>query len=1633
MEDMTKEQQEALVKRGQYGALAIEVANAKFKHWGYALFNFGEAITNPEKFNEEMEQRKLAVKDLRDKQEDLIIQNPQDITQLDKFSAGILESILNPWEMIANTATGIATQGLSVGGKAIGQYAVDTIQLYGESATYEERLPTAGEVALNTAVSIGPDLIGNYIANRAVSDFTNYSNKGDITVNLRKEAKEAEYLYDPNTKAQELFTSSPQYKAEKINEGIDPYTFQSNKYNKFEFITANVDKKIEADVKARFKPSDAPTTLQRELNNSDNLIKAYKESAKDYNATHIEDVKPDYIKGEMKEVEIIDPVLETEYKAKLQAYNESIENYDLDLAKYEKEVATYNEAKNKYDTDLQKYETDLAKWEKEVEIPVPEKTKKLVEDYPEVYDFLPDDIKNSIKKPRKASDKTLRSIEEKFLNGDISYVEPFNNDIKIGGKKVHVNVNEGLYDSFTELESIIKKQLPKDIQEKIGKQQLSDLTAQITRAKVLGIGNIRGGKISPKILNHLNDRYGANIIASLRDGVTAPKLTEMEIMFKIAEVSDEFDVKPVKKGKKPVKPTFDLEEPVAPIKPDEPVKPQPTKVLQEVKPKKVRKPKEVETDELKLANGKRIKLDKSNIRLAKQIATEQTKFLDTIAKNTKSSVMEYSEKYGKQLGKGVEKPKVIFNYEQIEVAINNQFMQYQANADYVSNEYVQLLGDTPKNIINKYGKDGTDIASRWLYEDFSGMDEAVGFEQIYQDSIKVDELRTDINLDDFRARKAFSERHGSIFDENGEIKFNKELLKEMKEATEKDRNILLGIVRETEEWGELLNKAKTGEIKGYKRVKWLDKELDYYQTSYDTRRRKARESVKLNQVVNKEKVYGQYDSYFTERVDGKNYNKVRVADSKKQEFLEDIIPFYQDGYLKVPEDGDYERAFANFIAELKKTRRSARWEAGHRTMGSMREFFEDGKMLDFWIAQPQFLNTNSEMINNIFDRQASDIARFKTFGSVSPFAIKNKVNTTLHNTYTKLLDKGTGLNTAETKIINKIQERIERAIDNEFLGGLSKDDTALEMASKVARQVVRQKILAFTGLSEPLQNISMSYVRAQSFGGFKSYKPTTKYRVAKIAKSLGGRDVAGFEYNIAQMRARTDASSASQIDTSTITGKMKKADAVTMYFQRLSSNQQLWLGEAQATKILDNLPTKFDMLENEMKRVFSNNGIDASNYDVARQYISKHIADNGLTINPRVLSDLADSGDMMAESLRTTYYHLSNEIGDPQVRSKFQNRAMNEMSEWYGMFKQFSKSINKNTWTRLTHYVSADGMSRARFSPRYFKEMGLKGTVKDVGLFAVGSALALAGGASWTLLNQFTKTDRTLNQRYALMQTNGEGIFNSVKEMDIMELLTIAGANPFELIEGDSYKIVSRDIKKIYDTFTDEGKKLLGTNWEEGTLEMVKLTANIIAGDLIYKNISSLSKDDIEDLDPKIFGLTNEQRIQYESLVRNYAYSDYQKRVAELQEINKREIDYIEGNLDSYNNLPKEQTEVFERALSKTQLSEKLKDELRTEFPVIVGNTTGYDRIAEKVEEEMDIPIREAVQELEQENGFKSMNNAQKRYYKKILEYKGLEDTDENREIFYRNFSGIKRSQLAEKLREVYKIERGAFIKAYTK
>lgn len=1632
MDEMTKEQQEALVKKGQYGALAIEVANAKFKHWGYALFNFGEAITNPEKFNAEMEQRKQAVKDLRDKQDDLIIQNPESITGLDTLSAGLLESIFNPFEMIANTATGFATQGFSVGGQALGQLAVDTAQLYGESFTYEDRLPTAGEVATNAVVSIGPDLIGNYLANRMVTDFANYSDKGDLTVNLRKEAREAEYLYDPNTKAQELFTSSPQYRAEKLNQGIDPYTFQSNKYNKYEFITANINKKIEADVKSKFKASDAPTTLQRELINSENLIKIYKESAKEYNAAKTKDVKPDYIKGEMKEVEILDPVLETEYKAKLQAYNESIKNYDLDLAKYEKELSAYNEAKTKYDAKLQKYEKDLEEWNKSVEVPIHAKTKKLIEQYPEVYDYLPDDIKNSIKKPKEVSDKTVRRVEEKFINGDISYVEAFDNDIKIDGKNIHISVSEGLYDSFTELENIIKKQLPEGIQKKIGKQQLSDLTSQITRAKVLGIGNIRGGKISPKILDKLNEKYGANLIASLREGVTAPKLNEMEIMFKIAEVSDEFGVKPTKKGKKPTKPTFDLEEPVAPIKPEEPKKPEPKKVLQEID-KKTKKTKELNELELKLANGKKINLSKSDIRLAKQIATEQTNFLNRIAENTKSTVMDYSKKYEQQLKKGAEKPKVIMNYDQIEVAINNQFLQYQANADYVSNEYVQLLGNTPKNIIDKYGKDGTDIATRWLYEDFKGLDEAVGFENIYQDSVKIDELRTDINLDDFRAKEAFIKKHGAIFDEDGEIKYDKTLLEYMKNSTEKDRNIMLGLVRETEEWGELVKKTKTGEIKGFKRDKWLEKELDYYKTSYDTRRRKARESVKLNQVVNKQKVLGQYDSYFTEKIDANNFDEVRVADSMKQAFYDDIMPFYQDGYFKVPKDGDYEKAFANFIFELKKTRRSARWEIGHRTMGSLREFFEEGKMLDFWTAQPQFLNSNADMINNIFDRQASDIARFKTFGSVSPFAIKNKVNHTLHETYTKLLGKGTGLNVGETKIVNKIQKRIETALENEFMGGFSKDSTFGNFVSKGLRQVVRQKLLAFTGVAEPLQNVAMSYVRGQSYGGFSTYKPTTKYRVAKIAKMLGGKDIPGFEYNIAQMRARTDASSASQIDSSTLIGKMKKIDSVTMYFQRVSTNQQLWLGEAQATKILDNLPLQYDLLENEMKRVFSNNGIDASNYDIARQYISKHIADNGLTVNPRILSDLADSGDELAEALRTSYYHLSNEIGDPQVRSKFQTRANNELSEWYGMFKQFSKSVNKNTWMRLSHYVAADGMSRLRFSPRYFQDMGMKGAVKDAGLFAVGSALALAGGASWTLLNQFTKTDRTLNQRYALMQTNGEGIFNAIKELDVNELLTIAGTNPFELIQGDSYKIVSREFEKIYDTFTSEEKKLLGTNWEEGMLEMAKITANIIAGDLIYKNLTSLTKDDIEDLDPKIFGLSNEQRLQYESLVRNYSYSDYQKRVAELQDVNKRELDYLEGSLDSYNSLPKEQTEVFERALAKTNLSENLKEELRTEFPVIVGNTTGYNKIAEKVEEEMDIPIKEAAQEMEQENGFKSMNNAQKRYYKKILQYKGLEDTEENRAIFYRNFSGIKRSQLAEKLREVYKIDRGAFIKEYTK
>lgn len=920
-----------------------------------------------------------------------------------------------------------------------------------------------------------------------------------------------------------------------------------------------------------------------------------------------------------------------------------------------------------------------------------------------------------------------------------------------------------------------------------------------------------------------------------------------------------------------------------------------------------------------------------------------------------------------------ENPNINITYELIDESLDKIDAGFEIQRNYNQKEYMNKINKnethgTLNDFVNEIGRDNTNISETIiLNENGNGaksLDKQYNTSDFFQsatnDGIILNQVDMKVSLYNMDEYESFINKFGYAF-EDDIIKYDGNALQALNKSG-KYKDLIDGALKENpEQFMEFITNAKEvldnikepneffndyanyfqKDIKTMKRL--INQNKDFINAEYDkivkeipiekykdiklwkkdvaeslarAKQINAKETMAISNAINKQKMLYDYDSFYTDGIsnDYLAKNKVELKSERVNDFNNFIKPFFDSGIFKTVEGEPIEITFAKFINDLKSTRRSAKWTAeGEKSIGDLRGYFNEGEMKNFFTSKynKQFLKTNAEYIRDVFDYQTTKSARFLQFGTTSPYVVANRFKHDLPSILSDKFDKA--LSDAEKSVLNKaIIHRADTMIRNTHLGYIQPLQTPVEKTAHSIINGLYRGILSGTGLAEyGVNNYYISSMRSLKYGNINAN--TTKFNTLRMIKSLGQENLPNKEFNLAYLRKNIDLEKMGK-DLS----KLDKLDRVLFAFQTGSEKQLKNFGEINACADLFYLNKDYTKLSNEMKSVLRVNGINESNYGIFVDFTKEHINNKGLTIDIDTLSKQVEDGNFMADALRTIYYKLSDYYGNVKHGDKFKDKTLagDLFSRMYGMFRNTSRSLNEDTFKRMMYYVDADGIAKTRFSSEYVKSGRVP---KDLALFTQGAIFLGIAGYGYNIAKELIYSDKTLDQRLAVIETKNKELVDTFKEIPQGEIVQLIDwyANNTELMNptetSDFMNNVAKKFGHIFDTLTDEEKRAFGTNKEEATKEFGEFIVKYFVSNTAYKVGKSIYKyselGDVGSLD-KVYGFTKEQQAEYESIVRNMEYDDIKKWNETMSRMSKSTVDFMQNDTRSFDTLPKQERDL---------------------------------------------------------------------------------------------------------------------------
>ncbi len=1035
-----------------------------------------------------------------------------------------------------------------------------------------------------------------------------------------------------------------------------------------------------------------------------------------------------------------------------------------------------------------------------------------------------------------------------------------------------------------------------------------------------------------------------------------------------------------------------------------------------------------------------------------RIYNNKSGFLDEFSTAVMPTVQDFSKRYEAELMRGEKSPKLNVGYGQVETAIKNLNANYETQKMKIKNEYTQILGQKPVDFIKEIGIDEKNISQNWIQGNPMGNFENANhrnfLQSAFDDSVELDQMRMKVDLENVSDFENFTNSYKNILNDemDGISNYYFNTLNTIKNAEGTDKKLLLDLLKKDDsQYFDLINNLENidkftndefADIFGASKKKtekllnelkengMLESLMDSYTTNkpvrfdsvehakksfYDkvtaNRKKLAVESIKINQVLKKNEMLGFGNQFFENKPSLKGEYKIK---SGMESAYNDLVDKYFDLGMKDIEGMDRGQVVYEFFKDLGDTRQSAQFKGEYKTIGELRKYFEDSNsMTSFFSEQTDFLKSNAEMVRDIYDKNSVDIARFLSYDAVSPFAIKNKVNFKLKGKIAEILPKV--MNTGEGKAVNQIKEKITTMIDNTM--NLNPAGT-FQKGFDTTMGVVRRGILGWSGMSELTgQNYFFAMSKSMKYGGFEVLKNEASYQFARAynrVKGQVGPNPWG-KYQIAQ--------AVKDYDFNYIAGDrtiINKYDNLSMGIQGASSNQWLKFGEGFSTRILHNMKENFNGLENELKDLLRINGITENNYQSFREFSKNHIDSNDLIVNVGKLAD--NLTDTNSNALRNVYYQLSDYVGRAEGNGILQKQNKDNFMKMYTLFRSFSRQMNEDVVRRVLTYTNAEGIQKSRLSSSYFKPASKGGygydkVARDSAMFAVGTGLAIAGAQTYEYSKEIIYSARKFSSKMALIGTKTSALLNEIPEESQNYLLTLVnktGVNPWEELKAsDMSTSVYKAIMKVYEGFTNEEKKTLGTNVEEGSQAIFELLMTyVVSSKALNWGKAIHSEFTGEDKNP--YDLTKAELKEFE----------HKKRMLD----NKRGIfisnsiaDTIEEKTNTYDTIDDKGKELFNTLADNLKIPDSEKDRYKSEFAMAYATTKTKDELANALDDTYGISSKEAKEIIE---GVKIEMDYQDKYFA-MLNY--FSEDKISRDQFDKIFTGVKKEDMLKQSRKYIK------------
>lgn len=306
----------------------------------------------------------------------------------------------------------------------------------------------------------------------------------------------------------------------------------------------------EADVEAKYK--------EMILERGKQIQSEYKEQMKLYN----EDMKK-YQELQIRNEKIAEEnmILEAQYKRALKEWEDKVKSFE-DYTDVQAEINKYpdlyeelppevkkhikkptktaqtklkKEAKAEYDKKVSEIKARNEEALREYEVakeagdgaPIYTETQKqsinkiqeTVNQYPDLYNDLPNNVKSALKKPKQKAKVKLPEAE-KVLTNNIFKTEGYKGKITLDDVTIDIDIPKGYYDKVADISKIVERQIPEHIRQQMTPSMVQKISNKLAKQDRIGLSNLPNMKDKDTI-KYLNDRFGKDVIDNLRAGKTS--------------------------------------------------------------------------------------------------------------------------------------------------------------------------------------------------------------------------------------------------------------------------------------------------------------------------------------------------------------------------------------------------------------------------------------------------------------------------------------------------------------------------------------------------------------------------------------------------------------------------------------------------------------------------------------------------------------------------------------------------------------------------------------------------------------------------------------------------------------------------------------------------------------------------------------------------------------------------------------------------------------------------------------------------------------------------------------------------------------------------------------------------------